>query len=76
MKATLESIFADMNELERIMRNIGDEPKRMNEDEIMIMATELAFLVYEVRRKYELTSGYYCIAENQAQKKYSMIYDR
>ena len=75
MKATLESIFEDMNELEKIMRKIGNEPKRINADEIMIMATSLAFLVYEVRRKYELTSGYYCIAEDQAQKKYNMIYD-
>lgn len=75
MKATLETVFEDMNELQTILRMAGEDPKRLNSDQKMIMSETLAFLVYEVRRKYELTSGLYCIAENQATKKYSKIYE-
>ena len=64
MRPTLQEVFEDINRLqERIKEtevNGTDETDKIN------LSGELAWLVCEIRRRYELTSGYYCIAEQQA----------
>ena len=66
MKRTLDEILADINELTDMMR----EAAMTGTVDKMQMAESLAWIVYETRRKYQLTSMFYCIAEDKAAERY------
>lgn len=80
MKPTIEQIMKDINSLQETVRAYDAAEKQLGERESdegkRILSDRLAYLTYEIRRKYKLTSQYFFIAECAAQKKYDERYDR
>ena len=76
MEPTVMKIFADLNRVEELMSEIHvkgkqDQNAKENKQELSDI---LAYACYEIRRKYELTSGLWCVSEAQAMEKYREEY--
>jgi hypothetical protein len=74
MKPTSTKIIEDLNRLISTVRIAGDNA--MNDDGKKRLSDMIAYTCYELRRKYELTSQYFFIAECNAQRKYGEEYDK
>lgn len=66
-------IIEDMNKLVERVRAQGDDP--IPEEELVKFSSDIAYVVYELRRKYKLISGFYTVGEMLAIKKYDREYD-
>lgn len=79
MKPTMEQIMKDINSLQETVRAYDAAEKQLDKRESdegkRILSDRLAYLTYEIRRKYDLTSGYFLVAECSAQKKYDERHD-
>lgn len=79
MKPTIEQVMKDINSLQETVRAFDAAEKQLDGREISegrrILSNRLAYLTYEIRRKYELTSQYFFIAEMNAHKKYCENYE-
>ena len=73
MKPTSTKIIEDLNRLISTVRIAGDNP--LNDSGKRTLSEISAYINYEIRRKYELTSQYFFIAECSAHKKYDEEYD-
>lgn len=73
MKPTMEQIMKDIGCLQEIIR--AAEKQGESSEGKKILSDRLAYLTYEIRRKYELTSQYFFVAECAAQKKYEKEYN-
>jgi len=77
MKPTMEQIMKDINSLQETVKAYDAAEKQRESDEgKRILSDRLAYLTYEIRRKYKLTSGYFFVAECAAQKKYEKEYEK
>lgn len=80
MKPTMEQIMKDINSLQETVRAYDAAEKQLSERESdegkRILSDRLAYLTYEIRRKYKLTSQYFFISECSAQKKYEKEYEK
>ena len=74
MKPTMEQIMKDINSLQETVR--AAEKQRESDEGKKILSDRLAYLTYEIRRKYKLTSQYFFVAECAAQKKYEKEYEK
>ena len=76
MEPTVMKIFEDLNRIEELMSEIHVSKKNGNStaDKKQELAELLAYAVYEIRRKYDLTSGLWCVCEVQAMEKYREEY--
>lgn len=74
MKPTSTKIIEDLNRLISTVRIAGDNP--LDDEGKKAMSDFIAYTCYELRRKYELTSQYFFIAECNAQRKYGEEYDK
>ena len=73
MKPTKEKIISDLSHLSEMVEKYGDE--FLPEEDKTDFSTELAYVLYEIRRKYELISRFYVPGECLAIKRYSNDYD-
>ena len=73
MRPTAERIIEDLQRLQDTIRIAGDNP--LNDSGKRTLSEISAYINYEIRRKYELTSQYFFIAECSAHKKYDSEYD-
>lgn len=73
MRPTSMKLIEDIRRLQETVEMIGDNT--MNDDGKKRLSDMIAYTCYELRRKYELTSQYFFIAECEAQKKYSKEYE-
>ena len=73
MRPTSTKIIEDINRIINTVRIAGDNA--LDDDGKKAMSDMIAFNCYELRRKYELTSQYFFIAECSAHKKYDEEYD-
>ena len=73
MKPTKEKIISDLGRLSEMVEKYGDES--FPEEEKTDFSTELAYVLYEIRRKYELISRFYTVGEISAIKKYDREYN-
>ena len=71
---TFEEIIEDMNALAETVREAGNNELGIQGK--IKLSGDLAWIVNEIRRKYELTSFYYCIAEQQAADRYNDKYGK
>lgn len=80
MKPTMEQIMKDINSLQETVRAYDAAEKQLSERESdegkRILSDRLAYLTYEIRRKYKLTSQYFFVAECAAQNKYEKEYEK
>lgn len=68
----METIMEDINSLVEKVRDTGE---KVPEDiQRIVLAEHIAYLTYELRRKYKLTSDVYLIAEGKAIKTYENKY--
>ena len=74
MKPTSTKIIEDLNRLISTVRIAGDNP--LNDSGKRTLSEISAYINYEIRRKYELTSQYFFIAECSAHKKYDEEYEK
>ena len=77
MEPTVSKIFEDVNRLEELMSELYLRKKKNPTDiakDQKELSDCLAFVVYEIRRKYELTSGLYCVSEHMAYERYRSEY--
>ena len=74
MRPTSTKIIEDIRRLQETVEMIGDNA--MNDDGKKRLSDMIAYTCYELRRKYELTSQYFFIAECTAQRKYSEEYEK
>ena len=74
MKPTSTKIIEDLYRLISTVRIAGDNP--LDDEGKKAMSDFIAYTCYELRRKYELTSQYFFIAECSAHKKYDEEYDK
>lgn len=74
MRPTSTKIIEDLNRLISTVRIAGDNP--LDDEGKKAMSDFIAYTCYELRRKYELTSQYFFIAECEAHKKYDEEYDK
>lgn len=74
MRPTSTKIIEDLNRLISTVRIAGDNP--LDDEGKKEMSDFIAYTCYELRRKYELTSQYFFIAECSAHKKYDEEYDK
>lgn len=74
MRPTSTKIIEDLNRLISTVRIAGDNS--LDDEGKKEMADFIAYTCYELRRKYELTSQYFFIAECTAHKKYDEEYDK
>ncbi len=74
MRPTSMKLIEDIRRLQETVEMIGDNA--MNDDGKKRLSDMIAYTCYELRRKYELTSQYFFIAERNAQKKYGEEYDK
>ena len=73
MRPTSKKIIEDIRRLQETVEMIGDNA--MNDDGKKRLSDMIAYTCYELRRKYELTSQYFFVAECAAHKKYDREYD-
>ena len=76
MEPTVMKIFEDLNRVEELMSEIHvkgkqDQNAKENKQELSDI---LAYAVYEIRRKYELTSMLWCVSEGKAMERYKEEY--
>ena len=80
MKPTMEQIMKDINNLQETVKAYDAAERNFDEHERSegkeILSDKLAYLTYEIRRKYELTSRYFFISETRAQNKYEKEYEK
>lgn len=74
MRPASMKIIEDLNRLISTVRIAGDNP--LDDEGKKAMSDFIAYTCYELRRKYELTSQYFFIAECAAQRKYSEEYEK
>lgn len=74
MRPTSEKLIEDLNRLSNTVRIAGDNA--LDDNDKKAMSDMIAYTCYELRRKYELTSQYFFIAECAAQRKYSEEYEK
>lgn len=74
MRPTSERIIEDLNRVQDIVRIAGENS--LDDNGKKRLSEIIAYTCYEIRRKYELTSQYYFIAECTAHKKYDEEYDK
>ena len=74
MRPTSTKIIEDLNRLISTVRIAGDNP--LDDEGKKEMSDFIAYTCYELRRKYELTSQYFFIAECSAHKKYDEEYEK
>ena len=74
MRPTSTKIIEDINRIINTVRIAGDNA--LDNDGKKAMSDMIAYNCYELRRKYELTSQYFFIAECSAQRKYSEEYEK
>lgn len=74
MRPTSMKLIEDIRRLQETVEMIGDNA--MNDDGKKRLSDMIAYTCYELRRKYELTSQYFFIAECNAQRKYGEEYDK
>lgn len=67
-------LIEDLNRLISTVKIAGDNP--LDDEGKKEMSEFIAYTCYELRRKYELTSQYFFIAECAAQRKYSEEYEK
>lgn len=67
-------LIEDIRRLQETVEMIGDNA--MNDAGKKRLSDMIAYTCYELRRKYELTSQYFFIAECSAHKKYDEEYDK
>lgn len=72
MKPEARKIMDDLEMLQRIVRLANDNA--MCDKNKETLSEMLAYTCYEIRRKYELTSMYFYVAEDKAHKKYRKEY--
>lgn len=72
MGVSIETIMSDMNALAERVRNTDVE--QLDYTDRVILSNELAYLTYEIRRKYKLYSDVYIVAEDKAAKRYARKY--
>lgn len=73
MRPTSERIIEDLNRVQDIVRIAGENS--LDDNGKRRLSEIIAYTCYELRRKYELTSQYFFIAECEAHKKYDREYD-
>lgn len=74
MRPTAERIIDDLQRLQDTIRIAGENSLADNGKRAL--SETIAYTCYEIRRKYELTSQYFFIAECAAHKKYDEEYDK
>lgn len=74
MRPTSERIIEDLNRVQDIVRIAGENS--LDDNGKRRLSEIIAYTCYEIRRKYELTSQYFFIAECSAHKKYDEEYDK
>ena len=74
MRPTSMKLIEDLNRLISTVKIAGDNP--LDDEGKKEMADFIAYTCYELRRKYELTSQYFFIAECSAHKKYDEEYEK
>lgn len=72
MKPTSMKLIEDLNRLNSTVQIAGDN--ELDHNGKKAMAEQIACICTELRRKYEITSQYFFIAEVNANKKYSEEY--
>lgn len=73
MRPLAEKITEDLNRVTSMIEKAGNNA--LDDNDKRELSDILAYTCYEIRRKYELTSQYFFIAECSAQKKYGKEYD-
>lgn len=74
MEPTVMKIFEDLNRVEELMSELHVS-KENSKEKKQELAEVLAYAVYEIRRKYELTSMLWCVSEGQAMERYKEEYE-
>ena len=74
MRPTAERIIEDLQRLQDTIRIAGENS--LDDNGKRALSETIAYTCYEIRRKYELTSQYFFIAECTAHKKYDEEYDK
>lgn len=74
MRPTSMKLIEDLNRLINTVKIAGDNP--LDDEGKKEMSDFIAYTCYELRRKYELTSQYFFIAECNAQRKYGEEYEK
>jgi hypothetical protein len=74
MRPTSERILEDSKRIQDTIRIAGDNA--LDDNGKRALSEMIAYYCYEIRRKYELTSQYFFIAECSAHKKYDEEYDK
>lgn len=79
MKPSIEQIMKDINSLQETVRAYDAARKQLDKNESdegkRILSDRLAYLTYEIRQTYELTSRYFFVAETNAHEKYCSTYE-
>lgn len=74
MRPTAERILEDSKRIQDTIKIAGDNA--LDDNGKRALSEMIAYYCYEIRRKYELTSSYFFIAECTAHKKYDEEYDK
>ena len=74
MRPTTNKIIDDLSRITSMIENAGNSA--IDDNDKRELSDILAYTCYEIRRKYELTSQYFFIAECSAHKKYDEEYDK
>lgn len=74
MEPQIAKIFEDINRLEEVMSEVYVSKKGKDYASKKELSDCLAWVVTEIRRKYELTSFIYCVSESNAAEKYNREY--
>lgn len=72
MRPTSERIIEDLQRLQDTIRIAGDNP--LNDSGKRTLSEISAYINYEIRRKYDLTSLYWCVSEDKAAHRYKDEY--